>query len=665
MRALFTLLLTVMLAAQSSASQQNQSPSAIQGFIVKQGTDEPLSKVTVELRGATQPISTTTERDGQFYFPNLRPGEYRVIAKRDGYVSAEYGQQWLNGPGQAVPIAAGRGVSLRIWMFPTATISGRITSGEGQPVANAQVSALRSSYVGLERILNTVQESRTNELGEYRMYWLTPGRYYLSVVIPPSSTNGVLVVNRTDAAAAPGVYTSSSQSRPVLGLNAGGGPVVGNIGDAINVQGGVVFVNGEALSPAGGAPQPPLFFPSTPEGDLATPIEAAPGADVRGVDIRMTPVPTYHVCGVAILEGPPPQQGTRGQAPNANVPPPPPPPPPPPAGPGAGATQPVVRVPPSVRTDDVCPNLTGGPPLPVQSMAPIRLNAVGTRAEISNAIGNQYTTPVDPGTGRFAFRNVTPGTYELSGTIAGMNARIPILVRGDVENTVLTLSAGVDLRVHTVIEGKTGNPPELNALRPYLGDDPPSPREAYLGAFTPEGVSTISNVTAGAYRVYVEPILNSVIAPSRTAGASLQNTFVKSITFGGVDALNRALQFPGRANGVLEIVIGTNPGVFEGRVLNDKQQPVPGALVTMLPDSQQLRVFRSDMYKTSSTDATGRFQIRGLPPGSYKAFAWAGVERDAWMDPYFLRANEARGANIRVGEGQTQSADLILIPPKF
>src|SRR5262245_42126794 len=102
-------LLIIVALAHAGAAQQNSS--VIQGTIVKQGTDEPLSKVTVELRGGGQPMSTTTERDGQFYFPNLRPGEYRVIAKRDGYVTAEYGQQWLNGPGQPVPAAAGRAVS--------------------------------------------------------------------------------------------------------------------------------------------------------------------------------------------------------------------------------------------------------------------------------------------------------------------------------------------------------------------------------------------------------------------------------------------------------------------------------------------------------------------------------------------------------------------------
>jgi hypothetical protein len=57
--------------------------------------------------------------------------------------------------------------------------------------------------------------------------------------------------------------------------------------------------------------------------------------------------------------------------------------------------------------------------------------------------------------------------------------------------------------------------------------------------------------------------------------------------------------------------------------------------------------------------------LKGLPPGDYKVFAWAGVEKDAWMDPYFLRANEERGMKIHIEEGQTQNADLSLIPPKF
>jgi hypothetical protein len=209
----------------------------------------------------------------------------------------------------------------------------------------------------------------------------------------------------------------------------------------------------------------------------------------------------------------------------------------------------------------------------------------------------------------------------------------------------------------------------MAVLRPYLGDDPPSPRDAYLGSFLtkPDGTTTINNVTAGAYRVYVQPLVNSVIAPAttKTTPPSMELAYVKSIKFRDADALNRALQFPGRANSVLEIVVGTNPGTIAGRVLNDKNAAAIGALVTALPESAQLRVFRSDMYKIGSTDAAGRFSLKGLPPGDYKVFAWAGVEKDAWMDPYFLRANEDRGTKIHIEEGQTQNADLLLIPPKF
>src|SRR5262249_1441436 len=159
--------------------------------------------------------------------------------------------------------------------------------------------------------------------------------------------------------------------------------------------------------------------------------------DFRGTDIRIIPVPTFHVCGKVIVEGaPPPPPAPRGGAP-ANLPSPPPPPPPPIVGPGAPAGDigpGVLNLRTGIRIDDVCPSQSPGPPLPNQSMSPIRLSAVGTRAEVSNSSGNTYSSPVDPSTGRFVIRNVVPGIYDLSTTIAGMNGRIPLEVRDNVEN---------------------------------------------------------------------------------------------------------------------------------------------------------------------------------------------------------------------------------------
>src|SRR6266404_3578699 len=108
------------LSAQPVVSQQ-AVPTAIQGTVSRLGTEEPLAKVTVELKGAARPLTTITERDGQFYFPNLGPGEYRLTAKRDGFVPAEWGQQWLNGPGQPITIVGGRPVAVRMWMRSKST----------------------------------------------------------------------------------------------------------------------------------------------------------------------------------------------------------------------------------------------------------------------------------------------------------------------------------------------------------------------------------------------------------------------------------------------------------------------------------------------------------------------------------------------------------------
>src|SRR5206468_3397974 len=117
-----------------------------------------------------------------FLFENVSPGNYRLIATSEGgYVPAEYGQCSPTGQGIGFEIAAGQKMTgIQLAMAPTGSISGRVYDRDGDPLENAQVMALRPVYKNGRRTLTIVQAVATDDRGEYRLFWLAPGRYYVS-----------------------------------------------------------------------------------------------------------------------------------------------------------------------------------------------------------------------------------------------------------------------------------------------------------------------------------------------------------------------------------------------------------------------------------------------------------------------------------------------------
>ena len=53
---------------------------------------------------------------------------------------------------------------------------------DGQPAVNATVQALKATYPDGKRVLKPVQTAITNDLGEYRLFWLPPGSYFVSAL---------------------------------------------------------------------------------------------------------------------------------------------------------------------------------------------------------------------------------------------------------------------------------------------------------------------------------------------------------------------------------------------------------------------------------------------------------------------------------------------------
>jgi len=88
--------------------------------------------------------STTTESDGRFYFPEIVPGNYRLFARRDGHWPAEFGQRWVDGPGQVLTIAPGAKLrDVQVVMTPGGVIAGRITNDNFQRALGQRLPARR------------------------------------------------------------------------------------------------------------------------------------------------------------------------------------------------------------------------------------------------------------------------------------------------------------------------------------------------------------------------------------------------------------------------------------------------------------------------------------------------------------------------------------------
>src|SRR6266446_3070848 len=155
----------------------------LQGIVIKKGVNEPLSKATVELRrdqdNAAVLNKLTTEDDGRFLFGNVAPGRYRLTVTRRGYVR----------PPLTITLVAGQPAEdIQLNMTSTGAISGRVLDGSGRPMGNVEVKAMKASYPEGRRVLTAVQSVLTNDLGEYRLFWLAPGRYYAAAVHPKAQS---------------------------------------------------------------------------------------------------------------------------------------------------------------------------------------------------------------------------------------------------------------------------------------------------------------------------------------------------------------------------------------------------------------------------------------------------------------------------------------------
>ena len=144
----------------------------------------PVKKAEVQLiaegqEEETTSFTATTDGDGHFKIDGIRAGRYRAFVERTGLV--EIDKRNRRSPGTALSFDSGKDISdVVLHMLPAAVVAGKVVDEDGDPMPRTDVSVLRYAYTLGKRHLETMASGATNDLGEYRIPDLLPGRYLIA-----------------------------------------------------------------------------------------------------------------------------------------------------------------------------------------------------------------------------------------------------------------------------------------------------------------------------------------------------------------------------------------------------------------------------------------------------------------------------------------------------
>jgi len=252
--------------------------ASLSGQVVALDTGRPLKRVRVSLTAPElqEGRSSTTDDQGRFSFQNLPAGRYSISASKAGFIAMNYGARRPNRQGQPVPLAAGeraRGVDL---MLPRGSVvTGHVYDEDGEPMVGAQVRVMRFQYVQGERRLVPAGAETSDDRGEFRVYGLQPGTYYVA---------------------------ATSMQTGMMATMVQGGDVVAYTVQADGVNPGASQPSGTGFAPT--------YYPGVTSVADALPVNVGLQAEAANIDFILQLVPTARVSGTVMSTDGSPAQGS-------------------------------------------------------------------------------------------------------------------------------------------------------------------------------------------------------------------------------------------------------------------------------------------------------------------------------------------------------------------
>jgi hypothetical protein len=268
-------------------------------------------------------------------------------------------------------------------------------------------------------------------------------------------------------------------------------------------------------------------------------------------------------------------------------------------------------------------------------------------------VSEQKQVVVNPKTGDFEIADVVPGEYvavAFSFASAKMHhsTQNVDVNNADVNGISLVLSRGIDVPVRVTLDGKLAASAADVTVSLLPAEETNVPFNMGSSATAqPDGTFILKEVGDGSYSLRVH--------------SKCQECYLKSANANGVDLLDQGVQVSsGGGLASIALVYSSNSGTATGAVTKKDDLPAAGAIVVLVPDPGSHQ--KPEQYKTSNTDQYGHFEIRGVPPGHYHAFAWEKLDGVSYDDPAFLKPLESSAESFDIAVNEHKSVQLKMIP---
>lgn len=264
--------------ARDTPSQQPDASAAatgrISGRVLTADTGRPVRRARVLLSASQFPgRGVLTDDSGAFELTELPEGRYTLTVSKTGFVTLSYGQRRPLQAGTPLQMTAGqelKGIEVRL---PRGSvISGNLSDENGDPMPGTMVRVLAYQFTQGSRQLAPAGAAQTDDRGEYRVWGLNPGDYFVSANAQNPGLGG--------RGALPAL----------LGRGARGGP------------------GGPPGAPFGGGFQPPsddppqvgyapTYYPGVASASEARAVTVGLGAEVSDINFNVLLVQTSRISG--------------------------------------------------------------------------------------------------------------------------------------------------------------------------------------------------------------------------------------------------------------------------------------------------------------------------------------------------------------------------------